>query len=126
MARATNSPASRRRRKKTIDAAKGYRGRRSKLYRYAKNARQKAMYWAYRDRKVRKRSFRNLWIHRINAACRALGVTYSRFTEGLKAAGIDLDRKVLAEMAVADPDAFRAVAEKATQALERKAAGAAA
>ena len=125
MARATNSPASRRRRKRTIAAAKGYRGRRSKLFRYAKNARQKAMYWAYRDRKTRKRTFRQLWILRISAACRALGMTYSRFSEGLKAARIELDRKILAEMAIRDPDAFRVVADKAAAALRDKAAPAA-
>jgi len=125
MARATNSPASRRRRKRTIAAAKGYRGRRSKLFRYAKNARQKAMYWAYRDRKTRKRTFRQLWILRISAACSALGMTYSRFSEGLKAARIELDRKILAEMAIRDPDAFRVVADKAAAALRDKAAPAA-
>ena len=94
MPRATNSPASRARRKRVIKASKGYRGRRSKLFRYAKDAQMKAKYWAYRDRKTRKRTFRSLWITRLNAAVRAEGITYSRFLEGLKAAGIALDRKV--------------------------------
>ena len=93
MPRATNSPASRARRKRVIKASKGYRGRRSKLFRYAKDAQMKAKYWAYRDRKTRKRTFRSLWISRLNAAVRAEGITYSRFVEGLKAAGIVLDRK---------------------------------
>src|SRR6266704_5857594 len=100
MPRATNAPASRRRRKKMLDKAKGFRGFRSKLFRYAKNAMYKAQYWATRDRKTRKRNFRMLWQQRINAAARAHGLTYSRFIEGLKAAGIDLDRKVLSEIAI--------------------------
>ena len=79
MPRATNAAASRARRKRVIKAAKGYRGRRSKLFRYAKDARMKAKYWAYRDRKTRKRTFRYLWIQRLNAAARANGMTYSRF-----------------------------------------------
>ena len=93
MPRATNAPASRERRKRVIKNAKGYRGRRSKLFRYAKDATMKGQYWAYRDRKTRKRTFRYLWIQRLNAAARANGMTYSRFAEGLKAAGIGLDRK---------------------------------
>ncbi|MCX7868330.1 MAG: 50S ribosomal protein L20 [Terrimicrobiaceae bacterium] len=122
MPRATNAPASRARRKRMIKAAKGYRGRRSKLFRYAKDARMKAKTWATRDRKTRKRNFRALWITRLSAAARAEGMSYSRFIEGLKAAGIALDRKVLADLAVADEAAFRAVAETARQALEKKAA----
>ena len=86
MPRATNAPASRERRKRVLDQAKGYRGRRSKLFRYAKDATMKGKYWAYRDRKTRKRTFRYLWIQRLNAAVRAQGLTYSRFAEGLKAA----------------------------------------
>src|SRR3982751_3981642 len=117
MPRATNSPASRRRRKKVIEKASGYRGRRSKLFRYAKNAVMKAQYWAYRDRKTRKRNFRMLWQQRINAAARANGLTYSRFIEGLKAAGIGLDRKSLADIAVADEAAFKVLVEKAQAAL---------
>jgi len=83
-----------------LEKAKGFRGRRSKLFRYAKNAVMKAQVWAYRDRKTRKRNFRMLWQQRINAAARANGLTYSRFIEGLKAAGIDLDRKVLSDIAI--------------------------
>jgi large subunit ribosomal protein L20 len=120
MPRATNAPASRRRRKKIIKEAKGFRGRRSKLFRYAKNAIMKARVYAYRDRKNRKRNFRMLWQLRINAAARAHGLTYSRFMEGLKAAGIDLDRKILADIAVKDEAAFKAIFDKAKAALEAK------
>jgi large subunit ribosomal protein L20 len=120
MPRATNAPASRRRRKKIIKEAKGFRGRRSKLFRYAKNAVMKARVYAYRDRKNRKRNFRMLWQLRINAAARALGLTYSRFMEGLKAAGIDLDRKVLADIAVKDEAAFKAIFDQAKAALDAK------
>jgi large subunit ribosomal protein L20 len=120
MARATNAPASRERRKKVVDQARGYRGRRSKLFRYAKDAVTKAKYWATRDRKTRKRNFRMLWQQRINAAARAQGLTYSRFIEGLKAAGIDLDRKVLADIAVTDEAAFKAILDQAKAALEAK------
>jgi len=124
MPRATNSPASRERRKRVLEKAKGFRGRRSKLFRYAKNAVMKAETWAYRDRKTRKRNFRMLWQQRINAAARAHGLTYSRFMEGVKAAGIDLDRKILADIAVTDAPAFKAIFEKAKAALEAKAAAA--
>src|SRR6201988_246663 len=99
MPRATNAPASRARRKRVIKKAKGYRGRRSKIFRYAKDATMKGKYWSYRDRKTRKRTFRYLWIQRLNAAARANGMTYSRFAEGLKAAEIGLDRKILADIA---------------------------
>ncbi len=118
MPRATNAPASRERRKRVLDQAKGYRGRRSKLFRYAKDARMKAQVWSYRDRKTRKRNFRSLWVTRINAACRAQGITYSRFIEGLRRASIDLNRKVLADLAVADETAFNAVVAKAVAALK--------
>ena len=121
MPRATNGPASRRRRKNLIDKAKGFRGRRSKLFRYAKNAIMKAQYWAYRDRKTKKRNFRMLWQQRINAAARAHGLTYSRFIEGLKAAGITLDRKVLADLAVTDEAAFKSIFDKAKAAYDAKA-----
>jgi large subunit ribosomal protein L20 len=121
MARATNAPASRERRKKVVDKARGFRGRRSKLFRYAKDAVYKAQYWSTRDRKTRKRNFRMLWQTRINAAARANGLTYSRFIEGIKAAGIDLDRKVLADIAVADDAAFKAIVQKAKAGLESKA-----
>jgi large subunit ribosomal protein L20 len=124
MPRATNAPASRERRKRVVKSAKGYRGRRSKLFRYAKDARMKAKYWAYRDRKTRKRNFRMLWVQRLNAACRAQGLTYSRFAEGLKAAGIELDRKVLAELAVTDEAGFKSVVEQVKSALEKKSSAA--
>ena len=120
MPRATNAPASRERRKRMVDKARGFRGRRSKLYRYAKNAIMKAQYWAYRDRKTRKREFGKLWNQRINAAARANGLSYSRFMEGLKAAGIALDRKVLASLAYEDEAAFKALAAKAQAALKDK------
>ena len=120
MPRATNAPASRERRKRVLDEAKGYRGRRSKLFRYAKDARMKAKYWAYRDRKTRKRNFRNLWIQRINAICRENGTTYSRFMEGLAAGKIEIDRKVLADLAATDETAFKAILDRAGEALDRK------
>jgi large subunit ribosomal protein L20 len=109
MPRATNAPASRERRKRMVEEASGYRGRRSKLFRYAKDARMKAKYWSYRDRKTRKRNFRSLWITRINAACRELGLTYSRFAEALDKANIEVDRKILSEIAVSNPAAFAAI-----------------
>ena len=109
MPRATNAPASRERRKRVVQKAKGYRGRRSKLFRYAKDATMKGQYWSYRDRKTRKRTFRGLWITRINAACRALDITYSRFAEALDKAKIEIDRKVLADLAVTEPAAFAAI-----------------
>lgn len=124
MPRATNSPASRKRRKRWLKKAKGYRGTRSKLYRYAKDAVFKAQSWAYRDRKNNKRNFRALWIQRINAATRAEGLSYSRFTEGLKAAGIELDRKVLSDMAIQDPATFKTIVEQAKAGLEAKKAAA--
>jgi len=120
MPRATNAPASRERRKRVLDKAKGYRGRRSKLFRYAKDAMMKGQYWAYRDRKTRKRNFRYLWIQRINAAARANGVTYSRFIEGLNALGIGLDRKILADMAVNDEPTFKSIVEQVVKALNDK------
>lgn len=120
MPRATNAPASRARRKRVIKASKGYRGRRSKLFRYAKDAQMKAKYWAYRDRKNRKRTFRALWITRLSAAVRGAGLTYSRFVEGLKAANIELDRKVLSDLAIKDEAAFAGIVEKVRAALESK------
>ena len=120
MPRATNAPASRERRKRMLDKAKGFRGRRSKLFRYAKNAIMKAQYWAYRDRKTKKRNFRSLWVQRINAAVRAHGITYSRFMEGVAAAGIMLDRKILADLAVTDEAAFTGIVKQVTAALENK------
>lgn len=113
MARATNAPASRERRKRVVTDASGYRGRRSKLFRYAKDARMKAQYWSYRDRKTRKRNFRALWVTRISAACRANGITYSRFTEALKKLSIEVDRKIMAELCVNEPTAFAAILQAA-------------
>lgn len=103
----------RRRRNKVLKLAKGYRGARSKLFRSATEAVDRALNYAYRDRRVKKRDFRALWIARINAAARLDGVSYSRLIFGLKKAEIALDRKVLAEIAVTDPAAFSAVVEKA-------------
>ena len=120
MPRATNSPASRARRKRVLLRAKGFRGFRSKLYRYAKDAVIKARQYEYRDRKKRKGQFRRLWIQRISAASRAQGLTYSRFMEGLKAAEINVDRKILADLAVHDADAFNAIVEQAKAALDKK------
>jgi large subunit ribosomal protein L20 len=120
MPRATNAPASRERRKRVVDSARGYRGRRSKLFRYAKDATMKAKYWAYRDRKTKKRNFRMLWVQRLNAAVRAQGMTYSRFAEGLKAANILLDRKVLSDLAITDATSFAAIVGKVKSALEEK------
>mgnify|MGYP006194828249 CR=1 FL=1 len=93
--------------------AKGYRGRRSKVYRVAKQAVMKAGQYAYRDRRAKKREFRRLWIARINAGSRALGLTYSKFIAGIKKASIEIDRKVLADMAVNDPAAFASIVVKA-------------
>jgi large subunit ribosomal protein L20 len=121
MPRATNAPASRERRKRVLDSASGYRGRRSKLFRYAKDATMKGKYWAYRDRKTRKRNFRMLWIARVNAAARQHGLTYSRFMEGLKASGVVLDRKVLADLAVTEEATFANIAARAADALKTKA-----
>ena len=100
------------RHKKILKLAKGYRGRRKNVCRIAKQAVMKAGQYAYRDRRTRKRVFRQLWIARINAASRQLGVTYSKFMAGLKKANIDIDRKVLADMAVNDPAAFGSIVDK--------------
>jgi large subunit ribosomal protein L20 len=125
MPRATNAPASRARRKRVLETAKGFRGRRSKLFRYAKDATMKGKYWAYRDRKTKKRNFRMLWIARINAAVRAQGMTYSRFMEGVNAAGITLDRKIMSDLAVREDAAFEAIVATAAKALKNKTAAAA-
>lgn len=111
MPRATNAPASRDRRKKILKLAEGYRGSHHRLLKTAVQAVQHAGVYAYRDRKVRKREFRKLWIARINAATRAHGLTYSRFINGLKLAEIDLNRKVLADIAVMDDAAFAQLVE---------------
>ena len=117
MPRAKNSVASRRRRKKVLKAARGQFGGRHKLYRTAQESVNKGMLYAYRDRKVRKREIRGLWIVRINAGARLHGLSYSRMMDGLKKAGITLDRKVLADLAVSDDKAFSTLAERAKQSL---------
>jgi large subunit ribosomal protein L20 len=118
MPRATNNPASRRRRKKIIKLAKGYRGSRHRLLKMAKQAIDHAGKYAYRDRKVRKRDFRKLWIARINAGCRANGITYSRFMCGLRRANLDLNRKMLAEIAATDAAGFTQIVDKVKATLE--------
>ena len=118
--RVTNSPASRKRRGRMLTAAKGYRLKRSKLYRYASDAVDHGRVYAYRDRKTKKRNYRYLWQIRINAAVREAGLTYSRFMEGLKAAKVALDRKVLADLAATDTTAFAEVVNIATKALKAK------
>ena len=105
------------RHKKVLTQAKGYRGRRNAVYRIAKEAVMKAGQYAYRDRRVKKREFRGLWIARINAAVREMGMSYSVFMNGLKKAGIEVDRKILADLAVHDPAAFTALVDKARSAL---------
>ncbi len=119
MSRTTSGPVTSRRHKKVIKAAKGHYGARSRLFRTATQSVDKANQYATRDRKVRKRNFRALWIQRINAAVRAHdeALTYSRFINGLSLAGIEVDRKVLADLAVHEPDAFTAIVEKAQAAL---------
>jgi large subunit ribosomal protein L20 len=124
MARATNSPASRKRRKKVLKYAKGYFGNKSKLFRYAKEAVQHAWQYAYIARRKKKADRRGLWIVRLNAACRANGITYSRFIEGLHAANITLDRKVLSDLAIRDEVAFTGLVKTAQDALKAKAAAA--
>ncbi len=105
------------RHRKIIKKAKGYYGRRKNTFRVANQAVEKAGQYAYRDRRARKRNFRSLWIQRINAAAREAGLTYARFINGLDRAGIEVDRKVLADIAVKEPEAFKALAEKAKAAL---------
>lgn len=111
MPRSTNAPASRRRRKKILDRAKGYRGSRHRLLKTAKQAIDHSGQYAYRDRKKRKGNFRRLWIIRINAAARANGLTYSKFMQGLRLAEIDVNRKMLAEIAATDEAAFLQIVE---------------
>ena len=105
--------------KKVIDAAKGFRGRRGNVFRVAKEAVMHAAQYAYRDRRQRKREFRALWIARINAAARASGLSYSKLIDGLKRAGVEIDRKALADLAYHEPDAFAAVAQQAQAALSK-------
>jgi len=115
MPRATNKPATRRRRKKILNMAKGYWGRRSKVYTVAKHAVEKGLQYAYRDRRQKKRRFRQLWITRINAAARQHGVSYSQFMGQYRKSDLDMNRKVLADLAVHDPDAFEQVVQHVTQ-----------
>jgi large subunit ribosomal protein L20 len=112
MPRVKRGVTARARHKKILALAKGYRGRRKNVFRIAKQAVMKAGQYAYRDRRTRKRVFRALWIARINAASRGLGITYSKFMAGMKKAAIDIDRKMLAELAVNDPAAFGAIVDK--------------
>ncbi|OUW76701.1 MAG: 50S ribosomal protein L20 [Flavobacteriaceae bacterium TMED212] len=112
MPRSVNSVASRARRKKIIKLAKGYFGRRKNVWTVAKDAVEKAMLYAYRDRKTKKRNFRSLWIARINAGAREHGMTYSQFMGKVKSNSIKLNRKVLADLAMNNPDAFKAVVDK--------------
>jgi len=112
MPRSVNAVASRRRRKKILKAARGYFGARSNVYTVAKNAVEKAWQYAYRDRRNKKRAFRRLWIARINAAARQEGMSYSKFMHGLKKANIELNRKVLADLALNEPAAFKSIVAK--------------
>ena len=122
MARVKRGVTTRAKHKRILEQAKGYYGRRKNTIRVARQAVEKAGQYAYRDRKVKKRSFRALWIQRINAAVRAEGLTYGQFMHGLKLGGIDLDRKVLADIAMHEPEAFGCIIAQAKSALEKKAA----
>ena len=112
MPRSVNNSASKARRKKILKHAKGYWGRRKNVWTVAKNAVEKGLTYAYRDRKTKKRAFRNLWIQRINAGVREYGLSYSKFMGGLKESGIEINRKVLADLAMNHPEAFKAIVEK--------------
>lgn len=112
MPRSVNAVASRKRRKKILKQAKGYFGARSKVYTVAKNAVERGLQYAYRDRKQKKRNFRSLWIARINAAVREHGMSYSKFMHALNQKGIELNRKVLADLAMNEPEAFKAIVEQ--------------
>ena len=117
MPRATNAVARRKRRKKTLAQAKGYYGRKHSSYRFANEQVMRSGNYAYRDRRVRKRDFRRLWITRINAAARQEGMSYSDLIHGLSEAGVEVNRKMLADIAVRDPEAFRRFAEQAREAV---------
>ncbi|HEY4465465.1 MAG TPA: 50S ribosomal protein L20 [Streptosporangiaceae bacterium] len=117
MARVKRAANAHKKRKTVLERASGYRGQRSRMYRKAKEQMLHSMTYAYRDRKDRKGAFRRLWIQRINAAARSNGITYNRFIQGLKAANVDVDRRMLAEMAVADAAAFTALVEVAKNSL---------
>ena len=123
MPRSTHAAARNKRKKKVLRAAKGYFGGRKNLYRTAKDAVEKGWEHAYRDRKKKKGNFRRLWIARINAAAREHGISYSRFMNGLSRAGVELDRKALADLAVRSPDAFADLAKRAKTALAKAALG---
>jgi large subunit ribosomal protein L20 len=118
MPRVKRSVHARKKRRKVLSQAKGYWGLKKSSYRYAKEQVEHSLKYAYRDRKAKKRTFRRLWIMRINAGARANGMSYNQFIAGCKAADVELDRKVLAELAVSDPEAFGAIAERAKSALE--------
>jgi len=120
MARVKRGVITHARHKKILNLAKGYRGRGSKAYRVAIEKVEKALRYAYRDRRNKKRSFRGLWIQRINAGARAHGLKYSQLVNGLKLAGIELDRKVLSDLAITQPEAFKSIVETAQQALAAK------
>ncbi|MBL6631080.1 MAG: 50S ribosomal protein L20 [Candidatus Nanopelagicales bacterium] len=122
MARVKRSVNAQKKRREVLERASGYRGQRSRLYRKAKEQVTHSMVYAYADRRTRKGDFRRLWIQRINAAARANGMTYNRFIQGLKAADVEVDRRMLAEMAVNDPDAFAALVDTAKGALPATAA----
>jgi large subunit ribosomal protein L20 len=122
MARVTRAVARRKRRKKVLDQAKGYRGTKHSSFKRAKEQVQRSLRYAYRDRRTRKRDFRRLWIVRINAAARANGMTYGELIHGLRLAGVELDRKILAELAVDEPAAFAGLCERARTAREGAAA----
>lgn len=117
MARVKRGVTAHAKHKKVLKAAKGFYGRRKNTIRTAKAAVEKSMQYAYRDRKNKKRTFRALWIQRLNAAVRECGLTYSRFIDGLGKAGVEIDRKVLSELAIHEPEAFKAYVEKAKSAL---------
>ena len=117
MPRVKRAVNAQKKRRKVLEQAKGYWGRKSTHYRYAKEQVEHSLTYAYRDRKVRKRDFRRLWITRINAGARANGLSYNQFIAGLKAGGVELDRKVLADLAVHDPEQFGKLAEQAKAAL---------
>lgn len=118
MPRATNGPATRKRRKRVLKKTRGYFGNKSRLYRFAKDALERSEQFATRDRRKKKGEFRRLWIVRINAGCRAHGMAYSRFMSGLTKAGIELNRKVLSEIAIHDEEAFKGLVDKSKAALK--------
>jgi large subunit ribosomal protein L20 len=121
MARVKRSVHAKKKRRTTLERAKGYYGNKSRSYRAANEQVMHSLQYAYRDRRARKGDFRRLWIQRINAACRANGISYSRFVAGLRLAGVEVDRKVLADLAVTDEAAFAALVTAATKALEDEA-----